>query len=119
MTFALRGSGDRVGAPDDASDLDTGQWEARLGEQVRRVRLEQGHDQQSLARLADVGLSSVKNLENGRGSTLRTLVRVLRALDAADWLDTLDPEPTVSPVELLRGQGDTPRRRVYRPRSRA
>lgn len=66
--------------------------------------------------MADVGLSSLKNLENGRGSTLRTLIRILRALDAVDWLTTLAPEPTVSPLDVLRGQGRPPRQRVYRPR---
>jgi transcriptional regulator with XRE-family HTH domain len=116
MAIALNGVGHSSDATDSPVDLDTDQWEIRLGEQIRRLRLDHGDDQQTLARLADVGLSSVKNLENGRGSSLRTLVRVLRALDAVDWLDTLDPQPTVSPLDLLRGQGRTPRRRVYRPR---
>jgi transcriptional regulator with XRE-family HTH domain len=116
MTFLAHDVADAMAGSADGADLDTAQWEARLGDQIRRLRLDQGSDQQTLARLADVGLSSVKNLENGRGSTLRTLVRILRALDAVDWLDTLDPEPTVSPLDLLRGQGRAPRQRVYRPR---
>ncbi len=99
---------------DDAS---TDDLEGRLGSQIRALRLDAGHDQQTLADLADVGLSSVKNLEKGRGSTLRTFVRVLRALDVADWLETLAPEPTISPLDVLRGQAKGPRQRVYRPRA--
>lgn len=87
-----------------------------MGEQVRALRLEAGLDQATLAGLADVGLTSVKNLENGRGSSLRTLVRILRSLDATDWLDTLAPTPTVSPIDLLRSAEPAPRRRVYKPR---
>lgn len=105
---------DTLHMTDDAS---TDDLEGRLGSQIRALRLDAGHDQQTLADLADVGLSSLKNLEKGRGSTLRTLVRVLRALDVADWLETLAPEPTISPLDVLRGQAKGPRQRVYRPRA--
>jgi transcriptional regulator with XRE-family HTH domain len=100
-----------------ADDVSSDDLEARLGSQIRTLRLEAGLDQQTLADLADVGLSSLKNLENGRGSTLRTLVRVLRALAVADWLETLAPEPTISPLDVLRGQAKGSRQRVYRPRA--
>jgi transcriptional regulator with XRE-family HTH domain len=95
----------------------TDEWEARIGEQVRALRLDAGHDQVSLARQADVSTSTLQSLENGKGSTLRTLVRVLRALDAADGLDTIAPASAVSPIDLLRSAGPSPRRRVYRPRA--
>lgn len=95
----------------------TDEWEQRVGEQVRALRLDRGHDQATLGGLADVSVTSIKNLENGRGSSLRTIVRVLRALDATDWLDTLAPTPTVSPIDLLRGAEAVPRRRVSRSRS--
>ncbi|WP_170159846.1 helix-turn-helix domain-containing protein [Frondihabitans australicus] len=100
-------------------DSGTDDLEARLGAQIRALRLDAGYDQRALAELADVGLSSIKNLENGRGSTLRTVIRVLRALHAEAWLDTLSPEPTVSPIDVLRGQSAGPRQRVYRPRGGA
>lgn len=93
------------------------EWEQRVGEQVRALRLDRGLDQASLGELADVGVTSIKNLENGRGSSLRTIVRVLRALDATSWLESLAPTPTVSPIDLLRSAEATPRRRVSRTRS--
>jgi transcriptional regulator with XRE-family HTH domain len=98
-------------------DVETAVWEERVGEQVRALRLDAGHDQATLAELADVSLTSIKNLENGRGSSLKTIVRVLRALQATEWLGSLAPTPTVSPIDLLRSAEATPRRRVYRSRS--
>jgi transcriptional regulator with XRE-family HTH domain len=111
MAFSETGS---VGSGSPAS---TEEWEQRVGEQVRALRLDRGFDQATLGDLADVGVTSIKNLENGRGSSLRTVVRVLRALDATAWLDSLAPTPTVSPIDLLRGAEASPRRRVSRARS--
>ncbi|GAA4666202.1 helix-turn-helix domain-containing protein [Frondihabitans cladoniiphilus] len=114
MTFGSVSFGtERAAGSGDSTD----DWEARLGEQVRTLRLDAGLDQVSCASLADVGLSSLKNLENGRGTSLRTLVKVLRALNAVDWLETLAPSPTISPLDVLRRAPATPRRRVYRPRA--
>lgn len=91
--------------------------EDAIGAQVRAVRIAAGHDQAGLAALAGVSLSALKNLEQGKGTTLRTLVRVVRALGREDWFDTLAPRVTVSPIDVLRSRTE-PRRRVYRPRER-
>lgn len=103
--------------PPLSSGASTEEWEQRVGEQMRALRLDRGLDQTTLGDLADVSVTSIKNLENGRGSTLRTVVRVLRALDATAWLDALAPTPTVSPIDLLRSTEAAPRRRVSRSRS--
>jgi transcriptional regulator with XRE-family HTH domain len=102
---------------DEATPLmSTADRERQVGEQVRRLRLDRGLDQLELARRADLSPSTVQSLEAGRGSTLRTLVRVLRALGADDALGTLAPASAVSPLDVLRSSADEPRRRVYRPR---
>jgi len=76
---------------------------ARIGHQVRALRIASAFDQEALAARANVGTRSIQNLEAGRGSSLRTLVRVIRALGRDDWLDELDPIGTgPSPMELLR-----------------
>jgi transcriptional regulator with XRE-family HTH domain len=92
------------------------EWELLLGEQVRALRVRSGRDQAELADAAGVSLGAVKNLEQGRGSTLKTLVRIARTLDRADWLTALAPPVAVSPIELMRSGRRTPRERVYRPR---
>jgi transcriptional regulator with XRE-family HTH domain len=98
------------------AELSTDDWELRLGTQFRSMRIAAGFDQAALAELADVSVGAVRNLERGNGSTLKTVVRVTRALRREDWLAALSPVVTVSPLDLVRS-GRTTRTRVYRPRS--
>jgi transcriptional regulator with XRE-family HTH domain len=90
----------------------TAEWEVTLGDQIRRVRITRNLDQASLAELADVSVGAVSNLERGKGSTLRTLISILRALGRTDWLESLAPEVGVSPMQLLRSKQKAQRRRV-------
>lgn len=89
-------------------------WAAELGNQLRTVRLRLELDQRQLAARAGVGLNAVKNLESGKGATVRSLVRVLRALDRTDWLSALAPQVTVSPLQVLKAKH--PRQRAARKR---
>ena len=61
-------------------------------------------DQQELAARARVALNVVKRLEAGRGGTITSLVKVLRALGREDWLATLAPAVSISPLQVLKGQ---------------
>jgi transcriptional regulator with XRE-family HTH domain len=98
-----------------ALQLSTEEWEATIGEQFRSVRLAAGHDQAGLAALASVSIGALRNLERGRGSTLGTIIRVTRALGREDWLQSISPGSSVSPLDLVRATTTT-RTRVYRPR---
>ena len=86
------------------------EWEAELGQHVRTLRLRQNIDQHQLADRAGVALNAVKNLETGKGATVRSLARVLRALNRVEWLRTLSPAVSISPVEMLKTKA--PRRRA-------
>lgn len=77
-------------------------WEVQLGQQLRSLRLRRNIDQRQLAQQAGVALNAVKNLEAGRGATVTSLVKVLRALDRADWLHALAPTVSISPMQMLR-----------------
>ncbi len=87
-------------------------WEAELGRQIRALRLRQDLTQQELADRAGIALNAVKNLESGRGATLRSLIQTLRALDRVDWLRALAPPVSISPLQLLEAKG--PRQRASR-----
>ncbi len=101
------------------AQLTTTEWESRLGEQARAVRIAAGLTQADLARSASLSETSVRSLERGAGSTLATLIAVARVLDREEWLEQFDPRGTVpSPIELLRQSRRQPSRpqRVRRPR---
>jgi transcriptional regulator with XRE-family HTH domain len=87
-------------------------WEALLGEQVRNARIARELDQKHLSQLANVSVGAISNLERGAGSSLSTLVAVIRALDRTDWLESLAPSPSISPLQALRAKERSPRRRV-------
>lgn len=80
------------------------EWESGLGEQMRALRLRANLDQISLAERAGIGLTAVKNLESGKGTTIKTLIKALRALDRADWLLTLAPPVSISPLQMLKAK---------------
>ncbi len=88
----------------------TEELEARLGQQIRALRLRRNVDQQALAAQAGVALSALKNVESGKGATLKTLLKVLRALDRLDWLNSLSPAVSISPLQLLKQKA--PRQRA-------
>ncbi len=95
----------------------TADYEVLLGEQIRRLRIDDGMDQVQLAGAAKVSVGAVKNLEGGKGLSLKTLIMITRALNAEKWLESLSPETRVSPLCMLRDQNkSTPRRRVFRSR---
>lgn len=92
------------------------EWAFELGEQMRALRLRADLDQISLAERAGVGLSAVKNIESGKGATLKTLIKILRALDRADWLASLAPPVSISPLQMLKAK--PVRQRASRKRQR-
>ena len=88
----------------------TKEWEAELGHQIRTLRLRLDLDQRQLAERAGIALNAVKNLEGGKGATLRSLIQVLRILNRSDWLKTLAPAVSISPVQMLKTR--SPRQRA-------
>jgi transcriptional regulator with XRE-family HTH domain len=89
--------------------------QAALGARLRRLRLSRNADQLTTAEKAGVSEKALRNLEAGRGSTIETLVRVLKALDALNGIEMLAPEATVNPMMLLRTHSLP--QRVRRPHS--
>ncbi|NHZ78125.1 helix-turn-helix domain-containing protein [Massilia sp. CCM 8695] len=77
--------------------------EATLGENLRSLRLSRNIDQKTVAERAGVSLKALKNLEGGHGSTLKTLVSVLRAYGREEWLGSVAPVATINPLTVVRG----------------
>ena len=88
-----------------------------LGERIRRLRLSRNIDQRTAAKKGGISEKALRNLEAGRGSSVETLLRTLKALDYLQGIDTLAPEVTINPLTMLRKS--SPRRRARTPRKLA
>jgi transcriptional regulator with XRE-family HTH domain len=80
-----------------------------FGERLRRLRLNRNLDQRTTSEKAGISERALRNLESGRGSTLVTMLRVLKALDYLQGIEMLAPEVNVNPLDLLR-QTKSPQR---------
>jgi len=77
-----------------------GELELDLGEKLKRLRLNKNWDQKTLAARAGVSVRALRNIEAGQGSTVKTLLSVVRALGRESWLQTVAPVATVNPLTL-------------------
>ena len=98
---------------DDITFMSPNELQAALGKQLQELRIAKSLNQVMTAEKAGISEKALRNLEAGRGSSIETLVRVLKALDSLDGLRLLAPKPSVSPLALLR-RSQTARRRVRR-----
>ena len=95
----------------DMTFMSPDELQAALGKQLQELRIAKSLNQIMTAEKAGISEKALRNLEAGRGSSIETLVRVLKALDSLDGLRLLAPKPSVSPLALLR-HSETARRRV-------
>lgn len=88
--------------------------EVALGERLKTLRIHWNLDQATLAARAGISVRTLRNLESGGGSSLRTLIQVIRALGREQWFETIAPVPTINPLMLTRTA--SPRQRASKPR---
>ncbi|MDQ3758814.1 MAG: helix-turn-helix domain-containing protein [Actinomycetota bacterium] len=82
----------------------------RLGGRLRAARLAKEVTQDDLAREAGVGLATLQRMEDGQGTSVKNLIRVLRALGLVDRLEDLVPEVRPGPIAQLNAREATRRR---------
>lgn len=93
------------------------EMEAELGDQLKRYRVNFCRlDQATVAARSGISVRALRNLETGNGSSLRTLISVIRTLGRETWLDTIAPVPTINPLMLTRQA--QPRQRASKPRQK-
>lgn len=86
--------------------------EYQLGESIKQLRLQKNLDRKTLCERAGISLNALRHLENGEGATVKTLVRVVRALERQDWFAAIAPKVTVNPLHMVRNS--TNRKRASR-----
>ena len=65
------------------------EWAVLFGTHIKNLRLQKNLGQEALAEEAGISPGALKNLENGQGATLKTLIKVLRILKRLTWLGTI------------------------------
>ena len=80
--------------------LTLSEMELDIGEKLRRLRLNKNLDQKTVSARAGVSVRALRNIEAGQGSTVRTLLSVVRALGRESWLETIAPVTTINPLTL-------------------
>lgn len=101
---------------DDMSFKSAEELQSILGEQLQSLRLAKNLDQRTTAEKGGISEKALRNLEAGRGSSVESLLRVLKALDSLEGIEMLAPKPSVNPIALL--HSTEARRRVRHPRVR-
>ena len=84
---------------------------ADLGRQLEAYRISRNLKQAELAKLAGVGRSTLVRMEAGKGGTIDSLARVMRALGLGERLLEIVPDAKVSPLDP-RSETGKPRKRV-------
>ena len=74
---------------------------AEVGDSIRQLRLQRNLSQGVVAERSGISFGAYRNLELGRGASLRSFLAVCRTLGKTDWMRTLPP-PMISPMEILR-----------------
>lgn len=89
--------------------------EKELGKRLKNRRLDLNLSQTEIAERSGLSRRTITAIEHGEGSTLRTLIALLRALNALDTLEGLLPDPGISPMKMLTLQ-EEPRKYAAKPR---
>ncbi len=89
--------------------------EESLGEDIKALRLQKNITRKTLCARAGISEHALRNLEDGKGTTLKTFIRILKALERESWLDTIAPKTSINPLHLIakKEQRQRARRKKY------
>jgi len=72
---------------------------ADLGRQLEAYRISRNLKQADLAEMAGIGRATLARMEAGKGGTIDSLARVMRALGVEERLIEVVPAATISPLD--------------------
>jgi transcriptional regulator with XRE-family HTH domain len=78
--------------------------EMTLGRNIKILRLQKNIDRKSLSLQAGISETALRNLEGGKGATLKTLTRVVKALNKESWLNSLAPQANINPLHIVKNK---------------
>lgn len=74
----------------------------QIGSKLKDLRIEKNMKQKELADAAGVSVFTISSIENGKTTSLLTVIQLLRALEHLDYLDSFFQEESISPVAYAR-----------------
>lgn len=92
------------------------EWESELGRQLKELRLRRNYTQARLAEESGISLNVIKKIENGKGGTINAMIKILKIMGREEWLATLSPSVSISPIQMLKSR--TPRQRASSKRNK-
>ena len=69
-----------------------------IGSKIKELRIEKSVKQAELADASGVSVFTISSVENGKSTSLLTIVQLLRALEHLDYLNSFFQEETISPI---------------------
>lgn len=70
----------------------------QIGSKLKELRIEKNMKQAELADASGVSVFTISSIENGKTTSLLTIVQLLRALEHLDYLNSFFQEETISPI---------------------
>ena len=78
--------------------------EKEIGRYIKQIRQQRNMTQADLANAANISRSTLSLLERGSSGNLKTLIQILRVLDAIHLLEAFYYEAPLSPIQLAKAQ---------------
>ena len=70
----------------------------QIGSKIKELRIEKSVKQAELADASGVSVFTISSVENGKSTSLLTIVQLLRALEHLDYPNSFFQEETISPI---------------------
>jgi len=74
---------------------------SELGKRIKATRVKRNLSQAEVAERSGISAFTISQMENGKNTSLATLIAVMRVLKLLENFEDLIPEQMLSPVELL------------------
>ncbi len=81
-----------------------------LGDRITRYRLNLNLTQRALALEAGISKRTLHRVEHGDSTNVTNMIRILRALGLLGNIESLIPEPAISPIQQVKMQGKNRKR---------
>ena len=82
----------------DAYELTNDAIMRQIGLKLKELRIEKNMKQKELSDASGVSLFTISAVENGKTTSMLTIIQLLRALERLDYLDRFFQEQAISPI---------------------